>query len=380
VIQDEKYMRAALKLARRGISSVEPNPAVGCLIVKAGQIIGRGWHKKFGGPHAELNALEDCGSLGANPQGATMYVTLEPCCHQGKTPPCTRAIIDAGIGKVVAALIDPSEHARGAGLEQLRNAAIEVQLGVCETEARLLSAPFLKFTTTGKCWTILKWAQSIDGKLAYAEKIEPKKWISGELSRKDAHRLRRRVQAIIVGVNTVIADDPLLTPRPSEGREPVRVVLDSSLRIPLESRLLRTAKESLVIVYASREYVKANPKAVESISQKGAKILAYPDGQNRSNLHFLLKELSRRGLQQVLVEGGPRVASSFLKENLADELYIYIAPKILGRSGSIGIAKPMAELISEVGLRHVDIKQFDNDVCLTGITDKALREISVSDG
>jgi diaminohydroxyphosphoribosylaminopyrimidine deaminase/5-amino-6-(5-phosphoribosylamino)uracil reductase len=378
VTQDEKYMRAALKLARRGISSVEPNPAVGCLIVKAGQIIGRGWHKKYGGPHAEVNALEDCGSIGANPQGATMYVTLEPCCHQGRTPPCTRAVIDAGIGKVIAALIDPSEHARGAGLEQLRNAAIEVQLGVCETEARLLNAPFLKFTTTSKCWTILKWAQSIDGKLAYAEKNGSQKWISGELSRKDAHRLRRRVQAIIVGINTVIADDPLLTPRPSEGREPVRVVLDSSLRIPLESQLLKTAKKSLVIVYASREYVKANPKAVESISQKGAKILAYPEGQSRSNLHFLLKELSRRGLQQVLVEGGPRVVSSFLKENLADELYIYIAPKILGRSGLVGIAKPMAELVSEVGLRHVNIKQFDDDVCLTGITDKALREMSVS--
>ncbi len=182
--EDRKYMKAALRLAKRGIGSVEPNPAVGCVIVKANQIIGRGWHKKFGAPHAEINALQDCRSLGVNPRAATMYVTLEPCCHQGKTTACTDAIIAAKVAKVVIAMIDPSEHANGKGIRRLRKAGIEVQTGVCEAQARLLNAPFIKFTTTGKCWTILKWAQSIDGKMAWAESVtgaeqEPR-WISGE--------------------------------------------------------------------------------------------------------------------------------------------------------------------------------------------------------
>ncbi|GAG99526.1 unnamed protein product, partial [marine sediment metagenome] len=192
VDQDEKYMRVALKLAQRGIGSVEPNPAVGAVLVKANQVIGKGWHREFGGPHAEINALEDCKTLGVNPRGATMYVTLEPCCHQAKTGPCTEAIIAAGLAKVVIAAIDPSEHANGRGIEKLRNAAIVVQTGVCETQARLINAPFFKFTTTGKTWVILKWAQSIDAKVAYADKSRRRRWISGEQSRKDVHKLRRR--------------------------------------------------------------------------------------------------------------------------------------------------------------------------------------------
>jgi len=172
VAQDEKHMRAALKLAQRGIGSVEPNPAVGCIIVKAGQVIGKGWHRQFGGPHAEVNALEDCDTLGVKPHAATMYVTLEPCCHQAKTPPCTDAIIAAKLAKVVLATIDPSEHAKGKGVAKLRQAGIDVDVGICEKEARLLNAPFIKFATTGKPWIILKWAQTIDGKLDYADKTD----------------------------------------------------------------------------------------------------------------------------------------------------------------------------------------------------------------
>ncbi len=189
-------MQSALKLAEKGISSVEPNPAVGCIIIKAGQLIGKGYHKKFGGPHAEVNALEDCRTLGMTPEGGTMYVTLEPCCHQGKTGPCTQAIIGAGIARVIAATIDPSEHANGKGMEQLRQAGIEVEVGLCEQEARLLNAPFFKYVTTGKPWVVLKWAQSLDGKLAYADQSAEKRWITNEASRNDAHRLRRRVGAI----------------------------------------------------------------------------------------------------------------------------------------------------------------------------------------
>ncbi|OHB68552.1 MAG: riboflavin biosynthesis protein RibD, partial [Planctomycetes bacterium RBG_13_62_9] len=247
--EDEKSMRSALKLAEKGISSVEPNPAVGCVIVKAGQVIGKGYHKKFGQAHAEVNAIEDCQTLGVRPEGGTMYVTLEPCCHQGKTGPCTQAIIAARVARVVAATQDPSEHANGKGLEQLRQAGIDVEVGVCEQEARLLNAPFFKYVTTGKSWVVLKWAQSIDGKLAYADQSPEQRWITNEASRNDAHRLRRRVGAIVVGINTVLADDPTLTPRPSKGKRPMRVVLDDALKIPLGSRLLRTPKTSPVLVY-----------------------------------------------------------------------------------------------------------------------------------
>jgi len=367
-------MRMALKLAQRGIGSVEPNPAVGAVIVKGGQVIGRGWHKKFGGPHAEINALEDCRKQGGNPKRATMYVTLEPCCHQGKTAPCTDAIIAAGLAKVVVATIDPSKHANGRGIEQLRNAGIDVQVGLCEKEARLLNAPFIKFATTGKCWVILKWAQSIDGKVAQAD---AQKWISGEQSRKDVHNLRRRVQGILVGINTIIADDPLLTARPSRDKKATRVILDSHLRIPLNCRLLATAKKVPVLIVTSREVVQTNPDKQEKIVQKGAELLTAPTTQGRADLCFLLDELSRRGIAQLLVEGGPTVISEFLRQRLADEICVYIAPKILVGSGSVDISKPMAELDEAFGLHYVDIKRFGDDVRISGFSKKAIDEISI---
>jgi len=381
VTQDEKYMWVALRLARRGIGSVEPNPAVGAVIVKANQIIGSGWHKKFGGPHAEINALEDCKTLGVNPRGAAMYVTLEPCSHEGKTGPCTNTIIKAGVAKVFVATIDPSEHAGGKGIEQLRNAGIEVQTGICETEARLLNAPFIKFAATGKCWVTLKWAQSIDGKVATAEpQSSGSGWISGEQSRKDVHKLRRRAQAILVGVNTVIADDPLLTARPSRGKKLTRIVLDSHLRIPLDCKLIKTANKSPVLIYTREDTIQNNPELAEKITKKGAEVLAYPDAQGRPNLYFLLDELSKRGIGHLLVEGGPRVLASFLKEQLADEIVVYIAPRILGAQGSVDITVPMAELTQAVGLHYVDIERFGDDVRLTGLTGKALGELSIVEG
>ena len=374
-IKDEKFMEMALRLARRGISSVEPNPAVGAIIIKANQIIGRGWHKTFGGPHAEINALEDCRTLGVKPNGATMYVTLEPCSHQGKTGPCTEAIISAGIVKVFIAMTDPSEHANGRGIEQLRRAGIEVHTGICEAQAKILNAPFVKFTTTGKCWVTLKWAQSIDGKVAWADGIDDRRWISNEQSRRDAHKLRRRVQAILVGINTVIADDPLLTARPNKGKKPARIVMDSFLRIPPDCRLLASIDESPVIIYTSHKSVKANPYLAEELSNKGVELLAYPD-TGRSNLHYLLAELSNRGISQLLVEGGPTLLTSFLKENIADEIIVYIAPKILGSQSSVGITRPMAELSQSVDLHNVEVERFGDDVCFRGLTEKAMDEIS----
>ena len=369
-----------MKLAQRGIGSVEPNPAVGCIIVKASQVVGKGWHKEFGGPHAEINALEDCKTLGVNPEGATMYVTLEPCCHEGKTAPCTDAIIAAKLAKVVVAMIDPSEHANGKCVEQLHDAGIKVETGVCETQARLLNAPFIKFATTGKCWVILKWAQSIDGKMAWADESSGQKWISNELSRKDVQNLRRRVQGILVGIGTVLADDPLLTARPSRGKEATRIVLDSNLRIPLDCKLLATAKKAPVLVATSQEAVQTNPQVAEQITQKGAELLTVPTAEGQRDIEFLLGELSKRGIAQLLVEGGPQVITSFLKARLTDEICVYIAPKILGAQGSVSISSPMAELTQAVGLHYVDVKRFGDDVCLTGLLKKALDEISIVEG
>jgi diaminohydroxyphosphoribosylaminopyrimidine deaminase/5-amino-6-(5-phosphoribosylamino)uracil reductase len=378
VNQDEKLMSSALRLAKRGLGSVEPNPAVGAVIVKDGKVIGKGWHKKFGGPHAEISALEDCKKSGNDPRGAQMYATLEPCCHQGKTGPCTQAIISAGLAKVFVAMIDPSEHAGGKGIEQLRNSGIEVQVGICETEARLLNAPFIKYANTSRCWVTLKWAQSIDGKLALTEPgTSGSGWISGEKSRKDVHKLRRRTGGILVGVNTVIADDPLLTARPSRGKKATRIVLDNRLRIPLNSKLVKTAKKHPLLVYTREGAAQASPEIAEKISKKCSEVLIYPQTQESSYLHFLIDELSRRGIGHLLVEGGPKVLTSFLKEGLVDEIIVYIAPKILGAQGCADITGPMAELTQDVGLHYVDIKRFGDDIRLTGLTAKALNEISV---
>ena len=253
-------MQMALRLARRGIGSVEPNPAVGCVIVKDNKIIGRGWHKKFGGPHAEINALKNSKQ---SPVDATMYITLEPCCHLGKTPPCTNAIIKSGIKKVVAATKDPTKKVNGKGFKILKKAGIKIVTGICKNEAQNLNAPFFKFARTKKPWVIIKWAQSADGFLARTDK---KRWITNSASRKDAHKLRRKVQAILVGINTVLADDPMLTARPHKDKHPLRVVLDSLLKIPIDCKIIRTAKKAPVLVFTTNK----NNKKTSLLKKKGA--------------------------------------------------------------------------------------------------------------
>ena len=322
-----KYMLLALELAAKGLGNVEPNPAVGAVIVKSDKIIGRGWHKKFGGPHAEIDAIADCKKQGGSPKGATMFVTLEPCCHFGKTGPCTEALIAAKLKKVIVATIDPSKHANGKGIRQLRKAGIKVDVGLCEAESRVLNAPFLKFASKGKTWVTLKWAQSIDGKLAWAKTDDKHRWISCEDSRKDAHNLRRRVGAILVGINTVLKDDPLLTPRPALGKKTLRIVLDNHLRIPLNCKLLKTSLDVPLLIVTQTATLRTKAKKAKQIISRGAELLACL--ASRSNLHFIIDELSKRSVQRLLVEGGPTVISSFLKAKLADEVVIYVAPKIL---------------------------------------------------
>ncbi len=350
----EYYMRLALKLARRGLGSVEPNPAVGCVIVKGGKIIGTGYHKKFGGPHAEINALADCRRQGNSPAGATVYVTLEPCCHYGKTGPCTEALTAAKVAKVIIAMKDPAAHVNGKGIAELRRAKIKTETGICKNQAEELNRPFVKFAATKKPWVILKWAQSLDGFISRSDGVQ---WISSEQSRLDANNLRKRCQGVLVGIETVLADDPLLTARPADYRLRTRIVLDSRLRIPLNCKLLETLYYGRVVVFTCTKNTKKN----EKLKLKGATVIQVPQKKGWCDLKAVLKKLGNLGIQQLLVEGGAKVLSSFVSEKLFDEIVIYISPVLLGKKGK---ARP--EFPSLQKLCNVRIKTIGDNIKLQG--------------
>ena len=332
---DELYMLRALELAERGRGAVEPNPMVGAVIVQEGgeKILGEGYHGRFGGPHAEIEALTSARRGGEDVTGATLYITLEPCCHQGKTPPCTEAVSSAGLSRVVVAMKDPDEKVSGGGVEQLRQAGLDVSLGVCEREVRKLLGAYVKLRTQVRPWVICKWAQTADGYLSLP--ASEGRWISGEPSRGRVHELRGRCDGILVGLGTVRTDNPLLTNRSSSGvgTQPVRVVLDSALRISLDSQLIRTAGESPVIVIATEEAVGANPTAVCSLREAGVEILPMPPAHQGVRLESLLDEFGRRDWTYLLVEGGRGVLESFISTGLADELMVFVSPKTLGPAG-----------------------------------------------
>jgi diaminohydroxyphosphoribosylaminopyrimidine deaminase/5-amino-6-(5-phosphoribosylamino)uracil reductase len=360
-------MELALQLAERGFGSVEPNPMVGCVVVRDDQILGQGWHRKFGGPHAEVNALADCRKNGHNPAGATMCVTLEPCCHHGKTAPCVDEIIKAGIAKVVIAMEDPTEKVGGKGVERLREAQIKVTLGVCEKRARVLNPAFIRFARTGRPWVILKWAQTIDGKLASSKTSLDEEWISGEQSRKDVHKIRRSCQGILVGVNTVISDDPLLTARPDKGRKLLRVVLDTNLRIPLGCRLLKTINEGPVLIVTTGNAITDNQPKAEEVKAAGAEVLAVPTSKSGvCDLGRLLDELGKRDIQRLLVEGGQTVIKSFLEDALADEVIVYIAPKLFGDRGGADISAVVSGIGGSLALHNSTTSIFGPDVRIRG--------------
>jgi len=323
-------MSLALDLARRGQGLVEPNPMVGCVIVKNGGIVGRGCHRKYGGLHAEPNALRDAGDLA---KGATVYVTLEPCNHTGKTPPCTEALIRAGVKRVVAAMKDPNPIVAGKGFRRLRAAGIQVQVGLLHDAATVLNAPFIKYFVERRPYVILKWAQSIDGKIA--TRTGDSKWITSPESRKAAHALRARVDGIIVGIGTVLADDPDLTARlVRPKRIAARIVLDPDMRIPLNSKLVRTAKAVPTIIAAarpgrSRASGTANRKR-RRLELAGCDVLTLPRATSGIGLPALMTALRERQMTNLLVEGGGLVLGSFLQQGLADEARVFVAPRLIG--------------------------------------------------
>jgi diaminohydroxyphosphoribosylaminopyrimidine deaminase/5-amino-6-(5-phosphoribosylamino)uracil reductase len=327
MIDDGSRMSQALKLAEHGRGAVEPNPLVGALIVRDGQILGAGYHQRFGGPHAEILALA---SAEADVRGATLFVTLEPCCHFGKTPPCTDALVQAGIARVVVAQADPFPEVAGKGIALLRKAGLTVEVGLGEREARRLNAPYLKLLSTELPYVHAKWAMSLDGKLA--TRGGDSRWISGEESRRQVHALRGRMDAIVVGIGTALADDPLLTARPAGPRIALRIVLDSTGRLPLESRLVRTAREAPFLLATSGHLPVERRQAFE---QHGCEVLALAAQDGRLSVLALLQHLGRQRRTNVLVEGGGEVLGSFHDAGLIDEVHAFIAPAILGGKGAV---------------------------------------------
>ena len=317
-LADETYMRRALGLAERGRGHVEPNPLVGAVVARAGQVVGEGWHKRFGGPHGEVNALVAAGEAA---RGATLYVTVEPCCHHGKTPPCTDAILRAGVKRVVAAMTDPFPAVAAKGLETLRAAAVEVDVGLGGVAAARLNAPYLTLLRKGRPYVHAKWAMSLDGKIAAAG--GDSKWISGEESRRRVHELRGRMDAVIVGIGTVLADDPLLTVRPPGPRTPARIVLDSQGRTPPTCQLARTAREvpTLIVTAAA---------SAPQLRELGCEVIGLTPQAGRPALFALFAELGRRRMTNVLVEGGSAVLGAFLDARAIDEVHVSIAARLVG--------------------------------------------------
>jgi diaminohydroxyphosphoribosylaminopyrimidine deaminase/5-amino-6-(5-phosphoribosylamino)uracil reductase len=322
---DLQYIRRAIELAEHGRGHTSPNPLVGAVVVRDGEILGEGYHAAYGAPHAEVSALAACEQ---DPIGATLYVTLEPCCHEGQTPPCTQAILKAGIKRIVVASDDPTEKASGRGLGILRDEGIEVATvdGECGSSARLLNQPFRKHAITGRPYVCFKSAMSLDGKVA--TQTGDSKWISGEASRNLVHRWRAEVDAICIGIGTALADDPLLTARvEGANRQPRRVVFDSEARLPPDSKLVRTAHEIPLIVIVSRA---CNRAAADALRAVGVEVLTAAGGNEQERAQNGLDKLGELDIQSVLLEGGPRLAGAFLDAGEIDEMRLFVAPIAVG--------------------------------------------------
>lgn len=361
---EELFMRRALELACRGLGRTSPNPAVGAVIVKDQEIVGEGYHEKAGTPHAEVHALRQAGERA---RGATLYVTLEPCCHYGKTPPCTEALIAAGIKRVVAAMLDPNPKVAGGGIRRLREAGIEVRVGLLEAEARRLNEAFCKYITTGVPWVTLKMALTLDGKIA--TRTGASRWISSEVSRLKAHELRNTHDAVLVGIGTVLADDPELTTRIPGGRDAVRIILDSRLRLPLKARVVNLTSSAPTLVATTEQ---APKERQEELARAGVEVVVLPAVEGKVSWPALLTTLAKRQITSILVEGGAEVNASALAWGVVDRVVAFIAPKIFGGKeapspvAGLGVAHPDEAW----RLEKVEVERLGEDVMLTGLVKK----------
>lgn len=350
-------MRRAIELAKKGGGFVHPNPLVGCVVVKDGQVIAEGYHEKYGGFHAERNALTYCKT---ETKDALLYVTLEPCCHYGKTPPCTEIIIEQGIKKVFVGILDPNPLVAGKGVKILQDAGIEVEVGICENEILELNKVFLKYITTKRPYVIMKTAMTLDGKIAAY--TGDSKWVTNEESRKMVHQLRSEVAGVVVGINTVLADDPMLTCR-LEGNhhQPVRIVVDSKLRIPIDCQLVKTAKEYRTIMATCCTDAACHVR-------DGMVLLHCASKDGHVDINDLITQLGVQGIDSLLLEGGGTLNAAFLEAGCVDEVWVFIAPKIIGGSeAKTPVAgKGIDRMCDAIKLQDIDIQNINGDILIKG--------------
>jgi len=361
-MNDEHFMRMALELAAQGLGYTSPNPMVGAVVVRNGAVVGRGYHQFPGGPHAEVHAID---AAGAEAQAATLYVTLEPCNHTGRTPPCTAKILEAGIQRVVIGMKDPNPHVAGGGAEFLKTRGIDIRLGVCEGEARQLNEAFVKYIRTGRPFVTAKCAATLDGRMA--TRSRESKWITGESARAFVHELRHEADAILVGVGTIAADDPLLTARLSDRRpkDPIRVILDTYLRIAPAARVLNHTSAADTWVIAGRG---ASAESKARLIRKGVRVIEAEIREGRVDMGPLMDQLGAMGVTQILIEGGSRVLASAFKAGIVDKVRFFYAPLILGGDDGVPICTGAgAEQIQDgIRLDRIAIRRFGDDVMIEG--------------
>lgn len=357
---DEIYMREALRIAAYASGRTTPNPLVGAVIVKDNRIVGQGWHRKAGTEHAEIHALHQAGELA---KGADIYVTLEPCSHYGKTPPCCQAIIKAGIKKVIVAMTDPNPLVAGNGLKELKAAGIEVVEGVCRDEAEKLNEVFLKWIVHKMPFIVVKTAMTLDGKIATVS--GDSKWITNEKSRKFVHQLRDLYDGILIGIGTVLADNPTLTTRLDHlGKNPVRIIVDSKARIPLDSIVITDKSAHTILAVTER----ASQEKIAALLQVGIEVIVTKEKADQVDLSDLLKILAEKNICSILVEGGSRINYSFFVEHLVDKVHCFIAPKIIGGTDAaspIG-GKGTFYMKDAYQLNDITTERFDEDILITG--------------
>lgn len=356
-------MKRALQLAKLGLGHTNPNPLVGAVIVKNGKIIGEGYHEYYGGPHAEINALK---SAKEDVKGAQLYVTLEPCCHYGKTPPCVDAIVKSGIKDVFIAMEDPNKLVSGKGIKHLKEAGLNVYTGLLKEEAEKVNEIFIKYITTKKPYVILKSAMTIDGKIATA--AGDSKWITNDKSREHVHMIRGGVMAIMVGINTVIKDNPYLTTRIDGLKNPLRVIVDSRGRIPLDANVV--IDKSARTIVATTDMMPY--KKVKALKDSGVDVIVLDKLNNEVDLKKLMDMLGEMGIDSVIIEGGGTLNYSALKEGIVDKVMFYIAPKIIGGSNSLTPVEGKGiDLIKDaIIVEKLDVKRFDDDILIEGYIKK----------
>ncbi len=360
---DEKYMQRALELATKGLGRTSPNPVVGALIVNNGQIVGEGYHRRAGTLHAEIHALNAANSKA---QGAKMYVTLEPCSHYGQTPPCTEAIIRAGINEVIVATLDPNPKVAGRGIRVLQEAGITTRVGIKEDEAKTLNEVFFKYITSEKPFVCMKYAMTLDGKIATFS--GDSRWISNARSRNYVHQLRNTYDAILVGIGTVLADNPTLNTRldTEDVKDPIRIIIDGGLDIPLNSNIVQTSKSQKTIIFTVEEY---RMQKAKELKNAGIEIVGVSGKEDNININMVVNKLGEMGITSLLVEGGAQINASFIENRLVDKLLCFLAPKIVGGIAPSPITGQGVKLMRDAyEFQKIDLVQIDNDILITAYT------------